>query len=70
MTSLGVSSKMNAEMDFLEYLFALGRETGEAWIAAHWENVGVKGTWLPREVFEESLQPAHLAKGTERASNS
>lgn len=61
MLDLSVSSKLNAERAFLEHLHELGRKTAEAWIAAHWEDVGKKTTWRPRFVYEESLKPAHLS---------
>lgn len=66
MGDLGVSSKMNAEMDFLEYLFEIGQKTADDWVKSAWPDVGKTSTWRPREVFEESLQPAHLAEGTIR----
>jgi len=62
MTRLSVSSKLNAERDFLDYLFALGRRTAETWLDENLEHVGVKTTWVPGFVFEESLAPAHLKK--------
>ena len=66
MCRLSVSSKMNAEMAFLEYLFEIGRETADEWIKVSWTDVGKSSTWRPIEIFEESLQPAHLADGTIR----
>ncbi len=66
MCNLGVSSKMNAEMAFLDHLFEIGRETADEWVNSKWSDVGKTATWRPREIFEESLQPAHLAEGTNR----
>jgi len=66
MGKLGVSSKMNAEMAFLEHLFEIGYETADAWVKSAWPEVGKASTWRPREIFEESLKPAHLAEGTQR----
>ncbi|MCA8882153.1 MAG: patatin-like phospholipase family protein [Rhodobacteraceae bacterium] len=60
MSRLSVSSKMNAERAFLDYLFTLGRTTADAWVDEHLESVGVKTTWVPDFLFEESLEPAHL----------
>jgi len=66
MCSLGVSSKMNAEKAFLDHLFEIGRAAADDWVQTSWPEVGKSSTWRPREIFEESLQPAHLAEGTER----
>jgi NTE family protein len=60
MLNLSVSSKMNAEMDFLSHLFEIGRETAEDWVKTTWPKVGKASTWVPSEIFEESLRPAHL----------
>jgi NTE family protein len=60
MLDLSVSSKMNAEMDFLSHLFEIGRETAEDWVKTTWPKVGKASTWVPSEIFEESLRPAHL----------
>jgi NTE family protein len=68
MCGLSVSSKMNAETAFLDHLFALGRETADDWVKTVWPDVGKAPTWHPREIFEESLKPAHLAEGTLRSS--
>lgn len=66
MCSLSVSSKMNAEMAFLEHLFEIGFDAADKWVQTAWPEVGKSATWRPREIFEESLQPAHLAEGTNR----
>ncbi|WP_223426588.1 patatin-like phospholipase family protein [Tateyamaria pelophila] len=66
MCALSVSSKMNAEKDFLDYLFRIGRDTAENWIENAYPKVGSKSSWLPREIFEESLKPAHMSNGSER----
>lgn len=70
MCSFDVASKMNAEMVFLEHLFDLGRKTADNWVQTAWPEVGHATTWRPREIFEESLKPAHLAEGTERTPDS
>lgn len=67
MCDLSVSSKMNAEMAFLDHLFEIGHEAADAWVQTAWPEVGKSSTWRPREIFEESLEPAHLAEGTDRS---
>ncbi len=44
MRKLGVSSKVNAQWDFLTYLHRLGRERGEAFLAAHYDRLGVESS--------------------------
>lgn len=63
MIELGVSSKMNSEPAFLRHLFEIGRKTTEKWIETAWPDVCVKSTWKPRELFDESVMPAHLREG-------
>lgn len=70
MRDLSVSSKLNAERQFLHHLHKLGRATAETWIDQHWEDVGKRTTWSPRFVFEESLKPAHLPEEEERELDS
>ncbi len=45
LAALNVSSKLNADRRFLEWLFELGRKQGEAWIDAHIEKVGVESSF-------------------------
>jgi NTE family protein len=40
MRKLGVSSKLNAQRDFLMYLHRLGRSRGEAFLDAHYDKLG------------------------------
>jgi len=40
MRKLGVSSKLNAQWDFLMYLFELGRARGAAFLDAHYDQLG------------------------------
>lgn len=40
MRGLGTASKIAANMRFFEWLFALGREHGQAWLSAHHADVG------------------------------
>ncbi|CRI64738.1 Patatin [Thiocapsa sp. KS1] len=42
---LGVSSKMNAEWAFLEYLHDIGWRTADAWITERWDDLGVRSTY-------------------------
>lgn len=66
MLKLGVSSKMNAEWAFLEHLHTIGRRTAEQWLDAHLKDVGVRTTYRPDFVLEESLKPAHLPEGAHK----
>ncbi len=66
MLKLSVSSKLNAEWSFLEFLCQIGRETADAWLQSHLKDVGVRTTFRPDFVLEESLKPAHLHEGTKR----
>lgn len=68
MCDLSVSSKMNAEKAFLDHLFEVGRQAASDWVQDDWPQVGVSSTWRPREIFEESLQPAHLSDGAKRGA--
>ena len=69
MSQLSVSSKLNAEREFLDYLFALGRSTAASWLEENLDNVGVKTTWFPSFLFEESLEPAHLHTKTRESTS-
>ena len=66
MLDLSVSSKFNAEWDFLVYLRDAGREAASEWLAAHFDDIGKRTTLDLSGLFEESLRPAHLAKGSVR----
>lgn len=63
MGKLSVSSKLNAERAFLDHLRDLGRLSAEVWLRENLDSVGVKSTWIPEFLFEESLKPAHLGDG-------
>jgi NTE family protein len=41
---LAGSSKMNGTWKFLTYLFELGRERCDKWLAENYDSIGVKGT--------------------------
>lgn len=66
MLNLSVSSKFNAEWDFLVYLRDAGREAADEWLEAHFDDIGKRTTVDLNGLFEESLRPAHLAEGTVR----
>ena len=40
----GADSKMRADLAFVRKLFALGRASGQEWLAAHRKDVGVRPT--------------------------
>ncbi|MEX2642709.1 MAG: patatin-like phospholipase family protein [Acetobacterales bacterium] len=44
MSSLGVSSKLNADMDFLLHMKGLGREAGETFLRNHFDKIGVESS--------------------------
>ncbi len=68
MRKLGASSKLNAEWKFLEFLHDLGRRTAETWLREHGKDLGVRTTFRPDFVLEESLRPAHLRRGKRNPS--
>ena len=66
MLKLSVSSKFNAEWDFLVYLRDAGREAAGHWLADHYDDIGRVSTFNISGLFEESLKPAHLPEGAVR----
>ena len=66
MRELSVSSKLNAEWEFLEYLHDIGWRSADEWLNQHFEDIGVTSTWIPEFVLNESLAPAHLPEDAER----
>ena len=44
MKKLGVSSKLNAEWDFLLHLHAAGRQHADAWIEESFDRLGMEST--------------------------
>ncbi len=44
MRGLGVSSKLNARMDFLLHLKEIGRQVADQWIASHFDAIGQRST--------------------------
>jgi NTE family protein len=61
MRALGVTSKMNADLDFLLYLKELGRTTAEEWLKANWDAIGerssldIRATFLDAPAAEKQL---------------
>jgi NTE family protein len=51
---LGASSKVNAEWEFLDFLFNIGREAGDAWIKRHWADLGERTTIELMGTFAEA----------------
>ncbi|MDQ0510435.1 patatin-like phospholipase family protein [Ancylobacter amanitiformis] len=49
LVNLDASTKMNAEWEFLVYLKAIGREAAEAFLEAHFDDIGVRSTLDVRE---------------------
>ncbi len=51
MCRLGVSSKLNADWDFLTYLRDVGRECTERWLASNFQRIGLESTVDVRSRF-------------------
>ncbi len=51
MKGLGVSSKLNARMDFLLHLKEIGRQVANDWIASHFDAIGQRSTIDIKEKF-------------------
>ncbi len=51
MQSLGSSSKLNADWNFLQYLRDIGRQAASDWLAAHYEDIGKRGSADVPSVF-------------------
>ncbi|MDP2331485.1 MAG: patatin-like phospholipase family protein [Reyranella sp.] len=51
MRGLGVSSKLNARMDFLLHLKAIGRQAADEWLASHFDAIGRRSTIDIKEKF-------------------
>ena len=51
MRGLGVSSKLNARMDFLLHLKAIGREVADRWISTRFDAIGRHSTIDVKEMF-------------------
>lgn len=48
---LGVSSKLNAEWEFLEYLHRVGYDTTDRWLAKNFDKLGHEGTLSMRAMY-------------------
>jgi len=51
MRGLGVSSKLNARMDFLLHLKAIGRQAADDWLDRHFDHIGQRSTIDIKEKF-------------------
>jgi NTE family protein len=51
MRGLGVSSKLNARMDFLLHLKAIGRDVADRWISHNFDAIGQRSTIDVKEMF-------------------
>ena len=68
LSSLGASSKMNAERAFIEMLFHRGRATADAWLALHFADIGKKSTIDIRKLFmgeEDALDGYRITRAAE-----
>ena len=64
---LSVSSKLNAEWEFLCHLRELGRAAADRWLAENFDALCVRSTFDPAELFAEAVrdpEEAALAKPT------
>lgn len=67
MSALSVSSKLNAEWEFLTHLHDIGWRSADRWLTDNFDDIGVQSTWRPVDlVLTESLKPGHLPEGAER----
>ncbi|MFW6027731.1 MAG: patatin-like phospholipase family protein [bacterium] len=55
---LSASSKLNAEWDFIEHLFNIGRTTTGQWIATHADALGKRSTVNARAMFQGDVDPS------------
>lgn len=51
MKNLGVSSKLNAKPEFIEWLFELGRERGDSFLKEHFDQIGQESSTSIEERF-------------------
>lgn len=51
MRSLGMSSKYNIDFEFLNYLKDLGRNCGDQWLSAHWDDLGKRSSIDIRKIL-------------------
>ena len=57
---LTVSSKLNAEWDFLVHLHDIGKRTAADWLGANFEHLGRRSTFDLSFLFEDSIRPADV----------
>jgi NTE family protein len=51
MLELGVSSKMNADWNFLKYLHELGKKHADRWIENNYDHIGKKTTCPVQDIY-------------------
>ena len=61
MRELDATSKLNAEWSFFLHLFDIGRDAAEKWLAAHFDDIGVRSTVDVRSMFATSSTPKESA---------
>jgi NTE family protein len=52
LSALGASSKLNTEHEFLDMLFAKGRQATEHWLSSHFDALGERSTVNIRDLFQ------------------
>ena len=57
---LEASSKLNAEWDYLTYLFGKGSAWAESWLADHFDDLGVRSTIDLDDLFADTFKPVDL----------
>jgi NTE family protein len=64
MAALGVSSKLNAEWAFLQYLHDIGWQAADRFLADHRDDLGARSTYPLEHVLWGSVRPAEIPEGT------
>ncbi|GMG81054.1 patatin-like phospholipase family protein [Paralimibaculum aggregatum] len=64
MRPLGASSKLNTEWNFLLHLFEIGRGAAERWLAAHFDDIGMRSTLDIPAMFGRPTDPTNLPDGS------
>ena len=64
---LDASSKLNAEWAYLQLLFERGRGWADAWLDAHFDDLGARSTLDLDEIFEDAPRPRILPRRRRRA---
>ncbi len=65
LSSLGASSKLNAEKAFLDVLFTKGRGAADRWLSNHFDDIGVRSSINIRRLFqgeEDALDGARIER--------